>query len=157
MATKECQACGAEKEANTDNFYKHPTDPDSLENTCKECRKKKQAERKKAEAAGETPMSKEERIAKIKERQAALARRKAASTAVGSAARKITKKREPVKRRQAKAAAKPEIVAGLESDRLIKEITDIVNVIQNGKALLGQKCRALVEALDRESNGQGND
>ncbi len=144
MAPKECKACGVEKEGSAGNFYKVYGNRDGLDGTCKECRKKKQAERKKVKDAGETPMSKEERIAKIKERQEALARRKAASTAVGSAARKITKKRK---------ARKMPALPTLSSDRIVSEMIDVANIVKNGKVLLRQKCEELLAALDKEANG----
>ena len=43
-ATKFCKGCGAEKPANTDNFYKHTEGKLRLDSLCKDCRKEKNKE-----------------------------------------------------------------------------------------------------------------
>lgn len=147
---KTCKECGTEKEANTDNFAKVQASSDGLSGKCKVCINAKAKERWR-QKQGQPPMSEEERIAMIKERQKALAVKKAASAAVGSAAAKIVKKR---KARKMAAKGHPFI---LESDRLITEMVDVANVIKNGKALLHQKCRELLAVLEAEGHGQGHD
>lgn len=154
---KACTKCGEEKERTGEYFYNDKRNKDGLTSDCKVCRREAMKVPGKANQKGDGPLSKEDRIAKIKERQEALARKKAASTAIGSAAAKIVKKRKTRSPRasSARRSAKPKAPAA-SSDQLIREINDVASVIRNGKVLLREKCQALLSALDRESDGQGH-
>lgn len=156
MATKACKECGAEKEANTENFTNTPANSDGLSGKCKECLAT-YARKRWREKQGKTAASKEDRIAMIKKRQDALKQKTAPEPPQHvDAPRPMARKPASKKRKARKMVAKGHPFV-LESDRLMTEMIDIANVIKNGKVLLRQKCEQLLAVLNAEGHGQGND
>lgn len=160
MATKECKACGVEKEGSEENFYKVYGNRDGLDGTCKACRIK----RREDVAAGKGP-PKGSRLQMIKNRHAALKQDDTGDASVPAtpttpvlpAPTSPPLKAKPRKKRKARKMAAKGHPFILESDRLITEMVDVANVIKNGKVLLRQKCEQLLAALDAEGHGQGHD
>lgn len=150
MEMKPCKECGVTKAVSKDYFYRHAAFADGWDNRCKECRKKL-----KANKGGAQLMTNEERIAKIKERQAALKGGTASvpATATSPVAPTPAAPAPAPKPRKKRKARKLPALPTLSSDRIVSEMIDVANIVKNGKVLLRQKCEELLAALDKEANG----
>lgn len=164
MAEKVCKKCREFKEANADNFYKHPSKPGEFEASCKVCRNAGNANRKKRRDGGSAPQTKSsvgdirsdetkqaDREALIRQRQERLTNLGKKTTPAGETNHSGSPAK-PAKRAYTRKVKPTPAGNKLESDRLISEMTEISETIKQAKVELRNKCLELAAALEQEGH-----